>query len=297
MLGPDLTRPFGATGLTVSALGFGAMHLDSSRLDDPAAQALVREVLDVGITFVDTARLYRDSEERLGRFLRGRRDSVVLSTKVGYDVPGEVDWTAGAVRGGVERALRVLDTDVLDVVFLHGCDLATLERGDVVAALLACRDAGTVRVAGYSGEGAELQWAVASGAFGAVQTSVNLADQASLREVLPVAVERGIGVVAKRPLAGGMWRHESRPTGVYGETYWDRLRTTGLQPEVDDWPGTALRFAAFTPGVSTAIVGSSDPAHVREAVEAVSRGPLPDAERARWLDAFAPHAEEWPGEA
>ena len=297
MLGPDLSRPFGDTGLTVSALGFGAMHLDRDLLDDDAAGRLVDEVLDQGITFVDTARLYRDSEERLGRHLRGRRDRVVLSTKVGYDVPGEEDWTAGAVRGGVERALRVLGTDVLDVVFLHGCDLTTLQRGDVVDALLACREAGSVRVAGYSGEGDELRWAVDSGSFGAVQTSVNLADQASLREVLPRAADRGIGVVAKRPLAGGTWRHEARPTGQYGETYWDRLRVMALAPEVDDWPGTALRFAAFTPGVSTAIVGTSRPAHVRDAVEAVRRGPLPSAERTRWLEGFAAHAGDWAGEA
>ncbi len=296
-MAPGLSRPLGDTGLTVSALGFGAMHLDSSRLTEKAAEALVHEVLDLGITFVDTARLYRDSEERLGRYLRGRRDSVVLSTKVGYDVPGEEDWTPGAVRRGVERALRVLDTDVLDVVFLHGCDLTTLERGGVVEALHACRDAGMLRVAGYSGEGAELRWAVASGAFGAVQTSVNLADQASLREVLPQAAGRGLGVVAKRPLANAEWRHESRPTGQYGETYWDRLRAMALQPEVDDWAGTALRFAAYTPGVSTAIVGTSDPAHVRAAVAAVRRGPLPESERTRWLEAFAPHAGEWPGEA
>jgi aryl-alcohol dehydrogenase-like predicted oxidoreductase len=71
----------------------------------------------------------------------------------------------------------------------------------------------------------------------------------------------------------------------------------GLEPEVDDWHGTALRFAAFTPGVSTAIVGSSKPEHVRQSVDAVRRGPLPDAERTRWLEGFAPHAAEWPGEA
>ena len=291
-----LLRELGATGLTVSALGFGAGHIDGSVLRDTEARQLLDDVLALGITFIDTARGYGESEERLGRYLRGRRDAVVLSTKVGYAVPGEQDWTAGAVRGGVERALRVLDTDVLDVVFLHSCDLAILERGDAVAALLACQDAGKVRVAGYSGENAELRWAVDSGAFGAVQTSVNLADQASLHDVLPRAAALGVGVVAKRPIANAAWRHQHRPTGVYGETYWERLRTMGTQPQMDDWISTALRFSAFTPGVDTAILGTSKPQHLHEAVAVLPKGPLPQAERQRWEAAFIPFCQQWPGE-
>lgn len=125
---------------------------------------------------------------------------------------------------------------------------------------------------------------------------MNLADQRSLREVLPEAARRGLGVVAKRPLANAPWRHSERPAGVYGETYWLRLRELGLEPESDDWQGTALRFSAFTPGVSTAIVGTSRAVNLEAAAAAVARGPLPDAERARWEKAFAPHAAEWTGE-
>ncbi len=141
-----------------------------------------------------------------------------------------------------------------------------------------------------------MRWAVESEAFGVVQTSVNLADQASLRDVLPVAAARGIGVVAKRPIANAAWRHASRPTGVYGETYWERLDTMDVQPEVDDWSGTALRFSTFSPGVSTAILGTSKTQHLHEAIAAVARGPLPDDERRRWEGAFAGHRLDWPGE-
>jgi aryl-alcohol dehydrogenase-like predicted oxidoreductase len=83
---------------------------------------------------------------------------------------------------------------------------------------------------------------------------------------------------------------------VYGETYWDRLREMGLEPDVDDWTGTALRFSAYSPGVSTAIVGTSNPANLEAAAAAVARGPLPDAERQRWEAAFAAHAGDWAGE-
>ena len=291
-----LTRPLGDSGLSVSALGFGAGHLDTADLSDADAQALLDHAFALGVTFFDTARGYGASEERLGRWLPQHRDEVVVSTKVGYDVPGHEDWTAGAVTGGVERALRLLRTDVIDVVFLHSCDLDVLERGEVVEALLACREKGTVRVPGYSGENAELAWAAEAGVFGALQTSVNLADQRSTREVLPGAARRGIGAVAKRPLANVAWRHIERPVGTYGETYWVRLREMGLAPMVDDWVGTAARFAAFSSGVDTAIVGTSRSEHLAAAAEAVDRGPLPAVERTRWDVAFAGHADEWTGE-
>ncbi len=196
----------------------------------------------------------------------------------------------------MELALRKLRTDVVDIVFLHSCSLAVLERGEVVEALLACCDAGKVRVAGYSGENAELEWAVDSGVFGALQTSVNLVDQHSLREVLPRARAHGMGIVAKRPLANAVWRHRSRPTGAYGETYWERINAMGIKPQADDWSGTALRFSAFSPGVSTAIVGTASGVHLRAAADALARGPLPDPERGRWEAAFAPYADRWPGQ-
>lgn len=291
-----LTRNFGTSSLQVSALGFGAGHIGYDGVTERDAHALLDRALDLGINFIDTARGYGLSEERIGRWLPAHRDEVVLSTKVGYGVEGARDWSAAAVTGGVDEALRTLDTDVLDVVYLHSCPLAVLERGEAVQALLSCVDAGKVRVPGYSGENEALAWAAGAGVFGAVQSSVNLADQRSLREMLPAASRHGLGIVAKRPLANAPWRHSERPVGVYGETYWLRLRELGLGPESDDWPGTALRFSAFTPGVSTAIVGTSRTANLGAAAAAVERGPLPVTERARWENAFAPHAGVWAGE-
>lgn len=289
-------RPFGRTGLQVPVVGLGAGHIGGSSYDDSAAARLLHTALDAGVTFIDTARGYGLSEQRIGRHLGGRRAEAVLSTKVGYDVPGAADWTAAAVRGGVDRALATLRTDVIDVVFLHSCRREVLERGEVIEALLAERDAGKLRVAGYSGENDALTWAVDSGAFGAVQTSVNVADQWSLHHVLAGAASKGLGVVAKRPLANAPWRFAERPTGQYAEVYWARLRSLGLQPADRDWASTALRFAAFSPGVSTAIVGTGSVDHLGDAVRHALRGPLPEQEYARWRDAFAPYADSWPGD-
>ncbi|MFF1381965.1 aldo/keto reductase [Arthrobacter sp. NPDC058288] len=291
-----LQRNFGNSTLNVSALGFGAGHIGYDDVSEREAHGLLDRALDLGITFIDTARGYGLSEERIGSWLPGRRDAVVLSTKVGYDVDGAEDWSAAAVTGGVDEALRKLGTDVIDVVFLHSCPLTVLQRGDAVEALLSCVDAGKVRVPGYSGENDALAWAGSSGVFGALQSSVNLADQRSRSEVLPAAAGQGLGIVAKRPLANAPWRYAERPAGEYGETYWERLRRMGIEPGTDDWQGTALRFSAFSPGVSTAIVGTSQVRNLEAAAAAVERGPLPDAERRRWEDAFAPHALAWAGE-
>ena len=287
-------RPFGATGLSVTPVGLGGGQIGKAWISSSTAESVLSAALDAGVGLIDTARGYGSSEERIGRALRGRRDEVVLVTKVGYDVEGVEDWTFDAVAGGVDRALRMLGTEVLDVALLHSCSVDVLRHGDVIEALLAARDSGKVRVAGYSGENEALDWAVRSGAFGAVETSVNVADQWSLENVLPAAASAGMGVIAKRPLANAPWRFAERPAGSYSETYWERLRAMGRAPADGDWAATAARFAAYAPGVSAAIVGTASPEHLRAAVEAVERGPLAEDEVAAWRAAW--RAFSWPGD-
>jgi aryl-alcohol dehydrogenase-like predicted oxidoreductase len=287
-------RPFGSTGLQVSVLGFGAGHIGSPASSDVEAGQVLDAALDAGMNLIDTARGYELSEERIGRLLSHRRNEFVLSTKVGYSVPGVPDWSAAAVTGGIDRALGQLATDTIDVCFLHSCSLDVLEAGEPVDALRRAQEEGKVRVCGYSGEGPELEWAIGSGAFGAIQTSVNLADQWTASALLPRAVEAGLGVIAKRPLANAAWRFGDRPVGRYEEPYWERLSVMGIEPADGDWISTAIRFSAFAPGVSTAIVGTSSAANLGDVVDAVARGPLPAAEVERWAAAFAPHLGLWP---
>jgi aryl-alcohol dehydrogenase-like predicted oxidoreductase len=283
-------RPFGATGLSVTPVGLGGGQIGEEWVSESVAASVLRCALDLGVGLIDTARGYGSSEERIGRLAGSRRSEFVLVTKVGYDVEGASDWTGAAVSGGVERALRTLRVDVLDVALLHSCSLEVLRRGEVIEALLAARDAGKVRVAGYSGENEALDWAVRSGAFGAVETSVNLADQWSLEHVLPAAAAAGMGVIAKRPLANAPWRFGGRPVGSYSETYWERLRLMGQVPADGDWAATAARFAAYAPGISAAIVGTASAEHLRAAVAAVERGSLAASEMDAWREAWGRHS-------
>ena len=288
-------RALGATGLDVTTLGFGAMHLNDDRVSEDYAGRLLNEVLDAGINLIDTARGYGLSEERIGRHLAHRRSEYVLSTKVGYGIPGFADWTYDCIVAGVEAALGRMRCDVLDIVHLHSCPLHVLEQGDVVRALEDCQRAGKLRVAAYSGDNAELRWAVDCGRFGSVQTSVSICDQANLVQHVPTATERGVGVIAKRPLAGAVWRFAQRPPEFAEGQYWDRLHAMAIDPQGHDWNALALRFAAFSPGVASAIVGTSKLGNLQSNIAIIKQGPLEPALQQAVLGAFAPHGNDWTG--
>lgn len=289
-----IKNALGHTGLQVSALGFGAMHIHDERTSEAEAGTLLNHVLDQGITLIDTARGYGLSEERIGRHLAHRRAEFVLSTKVGYGVDGVPDWTYDCIVQGVERALRVMRTDWLDIVHLHSCPLPVLQQGDVIRALQDCRAAGKLRVAAYSGDNAEIDFAIDAGAFGSLQTSISLCDQAHLKARAARADHAGIGVIAKRPLAGAVWRFTDRPADFAEGHYWDRFKAMGI-PSAEDWADVALRFAAFHTGAASAIVGTAKPAHLRRNLDAIARGPLPPELVVSIRAAFDRHGDAWPG--
>lgn len=259
--------------MTVSAVGLGAGRLGDSTLEDHEAEALLRGALERGVTLIDTAPSYGLAEERIGRHLADQRGSFVLSTKLGYGVEGFEDWTGACVTAGIERALRVLRTEVLDVAHLHSCPLRVLEQGEVVVALLRAVQAGKVRAAGYSGEGDALDWAVRSGAFGVVQVSVSLCDPVSSRGILLEARARGIGILAKRPLAGAPWRAGAivdDATRVYAHRW--RALTLPIPPGQE--LSTALRFTLRH--ADAALLGTRRLDALQEALDAAAQGPLDD---------------------
>jgi aryl-alcohol dehydrogenase-like predicted oxidoreductase len=291
-----IDHPYGRrTGLRVSALGFGAGQIGDPALDEAEVGRLLNTALDLGITLVDTARSYGLSEERIGRHLAHRRSEFVLSTKLGYGISGVPDWTGPAVTAGVDDALRRLCTDVIDVVHLHSCDLATLQRGEVIDALQRAQQAGKLRVAAYSGDNAPLQWAVQSGQFGAVECSFNLFDMAALPS-LRAAEQAGLGRIAKRPLGNAPWRFAERPVGDYAETYWQRLQQLAYDSAGLPWDALALRFAAYAPEAGCAIAGTSRLAHLKHNVALVEQGPLAPALAQALRARYAAVGRDWPGE-
>lgn len=288
-------RPLGATGLTVPAIGLGAGRIGGAGTSDADVDALIGAALDLGVTLIDTAPSYGQSEERLGRAVAGRRDRFVLSTKLGYGVPGIPDWTGPCISAGVDAALFRLRTDRIDVAHLHSCGLDVLARGDVIDALLRAVESGKVRVAAYSGEGDALRWAVRSRAFGAVQCSVSVLDQASLQGAVTEARARGLGLLAKRPLGNAPWRFRDRPPEADIAEAWDRFAALAPAPQPLGWSDLFVRFAAFSPGVSAVLVGTSRPAHLSEAVASFERGELDPAVAEPLRSAFQRVGADWTG--
>jgi aryl-alcohol dehydrogenase-like predicted oxidoreductase len=268
-------RNFGNTGMRVSALGYGAGHIGDKDISEKRAEIFLNKVLDAEITLIDTARAYGLSEERIGNYLSSRRQEFVLSTKVGYGIPGYKDWTFDCVRAGIDEALRVLRTDHIDIVHLHSCPIGTLEWDEPLRALEEAVRDGKVRVAAYSGENDALGWAVDSGRFGSAEHSLNICDQRVLENVLPRAQAKGLGIIAKRPVANAPWRFAECPVSHYAEEYWWRWKTMDVDPHGKDWQEIALRFAAFTPGVHSCIVGTTNLEHLIQNVKIIGKGPLP----------------------
>jgi aryl-alcohol dehydrogenase-like predicted oxidoreductase len=262
------TKRLGNTDLSVSRLGVGLAEIGGLNFGevDSAAQVL-NLALDSGINFLDTAACYGNSEELVGRAVAARRDEFVLSTKAGH-AAGDYDgpsWTAETVRVSIERSLRRLRTDHLDIVHLHSCSVAVLERGDVIQVLQDAKQAGKTRYIGYSGDNEAAVWAVESGLFDTLQTSFNLVDQQARTRLFARAEERGMGLIAKRPIANAAWGAEASPSG-YAAEYYRRAQAMAREGPIPGAPDDpillALGFVLAHEAVDTAIVGTSDPEHM-----------------------------------
>jgi aryl-alcohol dehydrogenase-like predicted oxidoreductase len=293
-------RRLGRTDMDVSVLGFGGSEIGYERAGARTVARLLGGALDAGLNVIDTAECYEDSEALIGSALGSRRSEIYLLTKCGHPRGyGRGDWREASLLSSIERSLERLRTDRLDLIQLHSCEIAELRKGEAITALERARERGYTRYIGYSGDGEAARYAVECGRFDTLQTSMSIADQEALELTLPLAVKRGMGVIAKRPIANATWRYARRPAEPYYQAYWSRLRTLDY-PFLRDAEGaaaTALRFTLAAPGVHTAIVGTKRPERWPANARLLEAGPLPAAEieriRARWREIAEP---SWTGE-
>jgi aryl-alcohol dehydrogenase-like predicted oxidoreductase len=269
-------------------------------MTEQEAGTLLNRAVDLGVTFIDTARGYGMSEERIGRHLSHRRKDFVLASKCGYSIPGYDDWSPEGIRAGVDMALRLMRTDYLDIMLLHSCPRATLDTPGLIDALDEAVKSGKVLSIGYSGENEDLDYALSLGRFSAIETSVNVFDQRGIAKALKATQKQNIGVIAKRPLGNAPWRYAERPVGNYCEPYWERMTAMEASKIVEEsglaWDELALRFTVFTEGVGTAIVGTSSTANLQHNVEIVNKGALPKSLVQRLRKAFDKHDTDWIGQ-
>ena len=206
-------------GLTVSAIGFGAMVLNQSygETDSTEALATLNRCLDLGVTFIDTANVYGggENERLIANVLASRRDEVTLATKFGIDGNPAARAASGAagspsargdaayVRQCIDESLQRLNTDVVDLYYMHRRDLS-VPIEETVGAMAELVRAGKVRHLGLSEVTAdELRAAVAVHPIAAVQSEWSVWSRDVERNVVPAAAELGVGFVPYSPLGRG----------------------------------------------------------------------------------------------
>ena len=278
----------GATDMRVSQLGLGCHEIND--VSQEQGTRVLHAALDAGVNVIDTAECYGQSEERIGYALGSRRNSCYLFTKCGHASGFDLaDWHPRLLEQSIERSLKRLQTDYLDVVQLHSCTEQILKRGEVIEVLQRARDAGKVRYLGYSGDRQSALYAVQSGAFDTLQTSINIADQEAIDSTVSKARDRHMGIIAKHPIANAVWKTGQRPSNAHLQVYWERLNTLKYPffiGKFEDSLSIALRFTLAVPGVGVAIVGTTNPEHFQSNVALLSAGPLPSEQfeeiRSRW---------------
>ncbi len=258
-------RTLGATGLEVSCLGLGTVKIGRNQEvkypsgfslpSDEEVSALLRQARDLGINLIDTAPAYGSSEQRLGRLLNGRQDWIICS-KVGEEFTAGksyFDFSAAHTQRSIERSLRDMRTDYLDIVLIHsdGRDLKILESSDCPETLLRLKEKGLIKAIGMSTK------TVAGGLKAAEMLDVVMATyNPTMHDDAPVieqAFSLGKGILVKKALNSG---HDC----IAGEA---EKNNTGLSLSERN-----LRFALDKAGVSSVIVGTINPAHLRENVAA-----------------------------
>ena len=291
-------RRLGRTNMDVTVLGFGGAGIAGESLENIGR--VLNSALDAGINVIDTAECYEGGEKSIGNAISKRRDEFFLFTKCGHPRGiGSADWSASSILQSIERSLRRLQTDRIDLIQLHGCSEAVLKKGEAISALEKARERGWVRYLGYSGDGHPARFAVECDAFDALQTSINIADQEAVSQIAPLTRARNIGLIAKRPLANFAWKTGHKPINFYHHQYYERLRKLNFDFLRNDEGSIAiaLRFVLSVPGVHTAIVGTTKPERCQENARLLESRPLPQNEynaiRERW-DVIAP--KTWIGQ-
>ncbi|MCB1803718.1 MAG: aldo/keto reductase [Candidatus Competibacteraceae bacterium] len=254
-------RALGSTGITVSALGLGTVKFGRNQgvkyprgfalPSDQQIRDLLAQARELGINLLDTAPAYGSSEERLGRLLPPAQSHWIISTKVGETFQqgkSVFDFSAAATQTSVERSLRLLRRESLDLVLIHsdGDDERILQQTDCLQTLLTLKARGWIRAVGMSSK------TVAGGLLAVthcdvVMVTYNLLSTAEL-PVIRRAQQAGKGVLIKKGLLSGHLQQ--------------------IQVPAADPVAASMRLLLSEPGVSSVVIGTLNPAHLQANVAA-----------------------------
>lgn len=295
-----LLRQYGAGGPPVSTLAFGAMGIAFDSALRGGVSGSLLHALDQGVSLIDTARVYRDSEDIVARTLRTwRGERPLISTKLapanrdGFRFGGPIGdfYRKQDIIRSVDQSLAALGTERLDIVHLHQWHYRWTHELEWLEALVALKSAGKVGLIAVSGQDHEhdaLLELVSGGLVDGVQVIVNLFESRPMNALLPRAVERGVGVIARCVLDSGGLTSEltdadfaTRPFLKHAPAADYRRRVAALTRQfipaaAASLPDLAIRFVLSDPAVSSITLGLGSPLEVDTAIAAIEAGPLPD---------------------
>jgi aryl-alcohol dehydrogenase-like predicted oxidoreductase len=286
-------RTLGKTGIKVSELGLGGLFISSFGAEREEARRAVHRALELGVTYVDTAPGYRDSEEVLGFALKDVDRPYVLSTKLGGRPQPFDAQDKEALRRSVEESLRLLGRDQIDLLMIHEPDrpgqydwFSDWEHfhGPVCDLLAELKSEGVIRFTGLGGTTAyTMAHIIATGEYDVVLTAFNysLLWQEATIAVLPEARKQGMGIVIGSPLQQGALaqcyteqvEHGARWLSPPRREQFKRLYALVRDLDVT-LPELALRFVISNPNISTTLMGARSVAEVEQNVRSVEKGPL-----------------------
>jgi aryl-alcohol dehydrogenase-like predicted oxidoreductase len=314
----------GSSGLKVSRICLGMMSYGDAaerawHLGEDAAEPIVRQAVEAGVTFFDTADMYSGgmTEEITGRLLGrffGHRDDYVLATKLYFPTgpgPNDRGLSRKHVLAGIDASLRRLGTDYIDLYQIHRWDHETPIE-ETMAALHEVVQAGKARYLGassmYAWQFAKAQYAAQAGGwtrFASMQNHYNLVYREEEREMIPLCLDQGVGVIPYSPLARGLLggnrqRGDATSTVRAGsdplaDTFYDDadFDVVDVVRAVAAGHGLsaaqiALAWLLGKPGVNAPVVGATRPRHLAEAVAAVEIT-LSEDDIARLEQPYRPH--------
>ena len=282
---PDLEkRRLGRTGLEVTTLGYGAMELRGAPrgrdISEEQAGTILNAVLDSGINFIDTSIDYGLSEGRIGRHISHRRNEYYLASKCGCQAGPQPQasanerlphvFTRDNIIAGVNQSLERLKTDYLDLVQFHSSpSRSQLEDEGALEALLELKQQGKVRFIGVSGTNPNLKDQIAMGVFDEFQIPYSALER-DHEALISEAARSGAGVVIRGGVAKGA------PEREQGDP-WARWQEAGLDDLLGEMTRMEfiLRFTISHPDMATTIVGTVNPDHLRDNLNAARKGRLP----------------------
>ena len=262
------TAILGRTGIRVARLGYGAGHRKPQNTAN--ARVVNEAVLNAGITMIDTADCYGNSEELIGDFLSARSSEYYVATKCGGSSSGHV-WTRKNCMRTLEDSLLRLKTSTIDVMQLHNPTVTETEEGDLVDALIDMKKSGKVRWIGASTTMPHLATYLSWGVFDIFQIPYSALER-DHEEWITKAAEAGAGILIRGGVALG-----EPGIGKGSSGRWDKFTEADLDELRDpdeDRTSFMLRFTLTHPYTHSIIVGTTSLEHLQKNVRTVLKGPL-----------------------